>query len=168
MDTTAWLEQLEGQMDERLSEGRSPRSLTVLFDPTCSLCQRCRTWMLSETSYVPLTFLPCSGDEARRRYGDIPWLADELVVVGDGGEVWAGTAAFLICLWALRDWREWSLRLSGPAFAPLARWFFHVVSSQRRSVAALFAHRCEDGSCEIDPRRGARARSDREAGPRDD
>jgi hypothetical protein len=60
------------------------------------------------------------------------------VVVGDGGEVWAGPAAFLICLWALRDWREWSFRLSGPGFAPLARWFFHVVSSQRRSVAALF------------------------------
>ena len=115
MDTDVWLEQLEDRVDDRLSDERGPRSLTVLFDPTCSLCQRCRAWMLAQASYVPLTFLACSGDEARRRFGDIPWLADELVVVGDGGEVWAGPAAFLTCLWALRDWREWSFRLAGPA-----------------------------------------------------
>jgi hypothetical protein len=76
-------------------------------------------------------------DEARRWFGDIPWLADELVVVGDGGQVWAGPAAFLTCLWALRDWREW--------FLPAGR--ARAGASQRRSVAALFDHRCTDGSC---------------------
>jgi predicted DCC family thiol-disulfide oxidoreductase YuxK len=149
MDTTAWLERLEDRVDDRLGEGRSPRALTILFDPGCSLCQRCRAWMLGQASYVPLTFLACSGVEARRRYGNIPWLADELVVVGDGGEVWAGPAAFLTCLWALPEWREWSFRLAGPAFAPLATWFFHVVSSRRRAVAALLGHRCADGACRI-------------------
>jgi predicted DCC family thiol-disulfide oxidoreductase YuxK len=99
VDTNTWLEQLEDRVDDRLSDERGPLALTVLFDPTCSLCQRCRTWMLAQASYVPLTFLACSSDEARRWFGDIPWLADELVVVGDGGQVWAGPAAFLTCLW---------------------------------------------------------------------
>jgi predicted DCC family thiol-disulfide oxidoreductase YuxK len=149
VDTNAWLDHVEDRVDDRLNEERGPRSLTVLFDPTCSLCQRCRTWMLAQASYVPLTFLPCSSEEARRWFGDIPWLADELVVVGDGGEVWAGPAAFVTCLWALQDWRDWSFRLAAPGLAPVARWLFHVLSSQRRSVAALFDHHCTDGSCGI-------------------
>jgi len=98
---------------------------------------------------VPLTFVACTGSEARARYGDIPWLGDELIVVGDGGEVWVGPAAFLTCLWALVDWREWSYRLAGPAFAPLAKRFFKFLSSHRRGIARLFEHECTDGSCRI-------------------
>jgi predicted DCC family thiol-disulfide oxidoreductase YuxK len=149
MDTEVWLEDLEGRVGDRLAPERGPRALIVLFDPTCSLCQRCRAWMLGQESYVRLTFLPCTGEEARRRFGDIPWLADELVVVGDGGEVWVGPAAFLVCLWALTEWREWSFRLAGPAFAPLAERFFLFLSSKRRSVAALFDHECQGGSCRV-------------------
>ena len=145
----AWLDDLEA----RLEGARSPRALTVLFDPGCSLCQRCRAWMLAQASYVPLTFLACTSEEARRRFGGIPWLADELIVVGDGGEVWVGPAAFLVCLWALIDWRDWSFRLAGPTFAPLAERFFLFLSSKRRAVAALFDHDCRDGSCRIGGRR---------------
>ena len=149
MDTTTWIAELEARVDDRLADAaaRSPTALTVLFDPTCALCQRCRAWMLRQASFVPLTFVACSEAEARARYGRIPWLGDELVVVGDGGEVWAGPAAFLTCLWALVEWREWSYRLAGPGFAPLAERFFLVLSSRRRSIAALFDHDCEGGSC---------------------
>jgi predicted DCC family thiol-disulfide oxidoreductase YuxK len=146
MDAAAWLDDLEARLEER--DARSPRALTILFDPSCALCQRCRAWMLGQRSYVSLTFLPCSEAEARQRFGDIPWLGDELVVVGDGGEVWVGPAAFLTCLWALVSWREWSYRLAGPAFAPLAERFFLALSSRRRSLAAFLDH-CADGSCRI-------------------
>jgi len=151
MDTANWIEEVEARVQERIdpSDARSPRALTVLFDPGCALCQRCRAWMLGQPSYVPLTFVPCTGAEARERYGDIPWLGDELVVVGDGGEVWIGPAAFITCLWALRDWREWSYRLAGPAFAPLAERFFHFLSSKRKGIAALLDHDCADGQCRV-------------------
>jgi predicted DCC family thiol-disulfide oxidoreductase YuxK len=149
MDTTTWLDDVEERVAERLAEERTPEALTVLYDPTCHLCLRCRQWMLGQDSYVKLTFLACTGEEARRWYGDIPWLQDELVVVGDGGEVWVGPAAFLVCLWALVDWREWSFRLAGPAFAPLAERFFLFLSSKRRAVAALFDHDCEGGTCRV-------------------
>src|SRR5262249_10750836 len=87
--------------------------------------------------------------EARARYGDLPWLGDELVVVGDAGEVWVGPAAFLTCLWALVDWRPWAYRLAEPAFVPLVERFFLLVSSRRKSLAALMAHDWEGGQCGI-------------------
>jgi predicted DCC family thiol-disulfide oxidoreductase YuxK len=149
MDTTTWIETVEDRWAEKLRPTRNPKSLTVLFDPGCSLCQRCRTWMLQQSALVDLRFVSCTGAEARARYGDIPWLGDELVVVGDELEVWAGPAAFLVCLWALEDYREWSYRLSGTAFAPLAERFFLFVSSHRRSVATLFTHDCESGTCRV-------------------
>jgi predicted DCC family thiol-disulfide oxidoreductase YuxK len=151
MDTTAWLEDVEARVEDRIDDGasRSPRNLTVLYDPGCALCQRCRAWMLGQATYVSLTFVACTGDEARRRYGDIPWLGDELVVVSERGEVWAGPAAFLTCLWALVAWREWSFRLAAPAFAPLVERFFHTLSSRRRSLARFFDHECRDGQCTV-------------------
>jgi len=147
MDTSTWLETVEGRWAARYSLARSPKTLTVLFDPACSLCQRCRSWMLGQPALVEVRFVACTGQEARARYGDIPWLGDELVVVGDDRQVWAGPAAFLVCLWALEDWRAWSYRLSGSAFAPLAERFFHFVSGNRRTIASFFAHECENGLC---------------------
>jgi predicted DCC family thiol-disulfide oxidoreductase YuxK len=151
MDTSAWLEHVEARVDERVAEAapRIPHTLTVLFDPTCALCQRSRTWMLGQPSYVRLVFVPCSGEEARARYGEIPWLGDELIVVADTGDVWVGPAAFLTCLWALVEWREWSYRLSGPAFAPLAERFFRTLSSRRKGIAKWLDHECADGACRV-------------------
>jgi predicted DCC family thiol-disulfide oxidoreductase YuxK len=153
MDTMTWVKDVEARVEERLAAAgpspRSPAALTVVFDPTCALCQRCRAWMLRQESYLPLTFIACSGDEARARFGDLPWLGDELIVVGDDGQVWIGPAAFLTCLWALCDWRGWSYRLAGPGFAPLAERFFHIVSSRRRGLAAFFDHQCQDGTCQV-------------------
>lgn len=153
MDTEAWIDDVQGRVDERLREARVPRGLTVLYDPGCALCQRCRSWMEGQEAHVRLRWLACTAEEARKAYGAIPWLEDELVVVGDGGEVWAGPAAFLVCLWALVEWREWSFRLAGPAFAPLAERFFLFLSSRRRSIGALFDRECEGGSCKVGGRR---------------
>jgi predicted DCC family thiol-disulfide oxidoreductase YuxK len=151
MTAETWIDDVDMRWQERVETPRSPKALTVLYDPGCALCRHCRHWMLGEVARVPLHFVECTGVEARARYGDIPWLGDELVVVGDGGEVWAGSAAFLVCLWALEEWREWSFRLSAPAFAPLAERFFLFVSSRRKSFSALFhsESECEGGTCKI-------------------
>ena len=149
METDAWLADLEAHVAEKHAPRRSPRALTILFDPECALCRRCIRWLATQPSYLPLAFLPCTGEEARARYGDIPWLGDELVVVSDQGEVWVGPAGFLTCLWALEEYREWSYRLAGPAFAPLAERFFLVISKQRRALSVLFKQKCEDGTCSI-------------------
>ena len=126
----------------------APVRLTVLYDETCELCRRCRHWLEFQPTYVNREFRAAGSPEAGRRYGGLPWLGAELVVVSEEGAAWVGPAAFLLCLWATRDWREWSYRLSGPAFAPLAERFFAVVSAHRRRLAAaLHEPRCAGGRC---------------------
>jgi predicted DCC family thiol-disulfide oxidoreductase YuxK len=123
--------------------------LIVLYDATCALCVRCKELLARSATFVPLDLLACQSREARERYGAVPWLGEELVVVSDDGDVWVGPAAFLVCLWALRDYREWAYRLSGPELAPLADRFFVAISSRRRRISAFLGKpRCDDGdSC---------------------
>jgi hypothetical protein len=103
-----------------------------------------------QDAFVPIHILACDSVEARATYGAVPWLGEELVVVSERGEVWAGPAAFITVLWALREWREWSYRISGPELAPLAERFFHAISSNRRAIAAMIApDPCEGGACRV-------------------
>ncbi len=124
------------------------RRITVVYDAACALCVRCRAWMSGQPAYVELEFLAAQSKEAQRRYGGVPWLGEELVVVSDEGAVWIGPAAFLVALWSLEAWREWSYRLSGDAFAPMAERFFHALSGNRRFIASFFSHpECTSAAC---------------------
>ena len=128
--------------------------LTILYDAHCPICVRCREWMEDQPAFVPLRFLACGSREAKQRFGAVPWLEAELVVVSDQGDVWAGPAAFLMCLWALREWREWSYRLSGPTLAPLAERFFHALSTRRQRLSAWLGWQvCESDTCAAHPYR---------------
>jgi predicted DCC family thiol-disulfide oxidoreductase YuxK len=132
-------------------------TLTILYDAECVLCRNCRAWMERQGAYVHIDWLPCTSPEALAAFGVIPWLGAELVVVADDGRVWAGAAAFLTCLWALREWREWSYRLATPALAPLAERFFRAFSAERRRVGALFSHApCAGGACKLPAHAGTR------------
>ena len=127
----------------------TPRVLTVVYDEACDLCRRCRHWLEAQDTHVDIEFLAAGSPAARQRYADVPWLGTELVVVDESGNVWAGPAGFIMCLWATNEYRGWSHRLSSPTFAPLASWFFHVVSSNRSKIAAIVGGpKCDDGRCE--------------------
>lgn len=128
---------------------RSPGRLTVAYDAECSLCIRCRHWLESQDTYVPLDFLDAGSTEARAWLDSFgAWLGVELVVVSDRGEVWIGPAAFLMCLWATTEYREWSYRLSGPALAPVAEHFFRLVSARRSDLGRVLGPGgCDDGRC---------------------
>jgi predicted DCC family thiol-disulfide oxidoreductase YuxK len=127
--------------------------LTVVYDETCALCHRCRHWLEMQPTLVELEFVAAGSEEARRRYGGLPWLGAELVVASAAGEVWVGPAAFLMALWATEEFRPWSYRLSGRHFAPLAEWFFRTVSSKRRYLGFLGRDECPDGKCQRHPRK---------------
>jgi predicted DCC family thiol-disulfide oxidoreductase YuxK len=122
--------------------------LTILYDSRCELCLRCARWLAAQPAYVKLELMPAASAEAAARYGAVPWLGEELVVVSDRGEVWAGPAAFLMALWALVDYREWSYRLSGETLSQLAERFFVSLSSRRKWIASWLKHpECSGGSC---------------------
>jgi predicted DCC family thiol-disulfide oxidoreductase YuxK len=127
---------------------RMPQRLVVVYDENCALCRRCRQWLEIQPTHLSIEFLAAGSDTARNRYGQVPWLGADLVVVDDAGGVWAGPAAFIVCLWATVRYRVWSYRLSGRAFAPLAESFFHLVSSNRGRIGAVVGARdCPDGRC---------------------
>lgn len=116
---------------------RVPHRLTVVYDENCELCRRARDWLALQPSYVELELIAAGSDEAQRRYGSLPWLGEELVIVDEAGHVWIGPAAFLVAIWSTRDYRPWSYRLSGPTFAPLAERFFHLISTKRKRLGAM-------------------------------
>jgi predicted DCC family thiol-disulfide oxidoreductase YuxK len=117
------------------------QKLTVLYDPACALCQRARHWLAAQPQYVRLEFIPAGSDLARRRFPalDHESTLRDLTVIGDGGEVYRGAKAWLMNLWALREYRETALRWSTPDRLPLARRLVAWVSRYRRTMDIFLA-----------------------------
>ncbi|MFI6039095.1 thiol-disulfide oxidoreductase DCC family protein [Streptomyces sp. NPDC051315] len=99
------------------------RRLTVLYDADCPLCVFLRDWLSRRPQLVPLEAVPAGSAEAAARFPGLDHRAtlDEITVVGDAGQVYRSTAAWIVILWALREHRPLAHRLSNPAGAPLAR-----------------------------------------------
>ncbi|GGP94758.1 thiol-disulfide oxidoreductase DCC family protein [Streptomyces melanogenes] len=109
------------------------RRLTVLYDADCPLCAFLRDWLVKQRQLVPLDLVPAGSAEARRRFPrlDHATTFEEITVVADGGQVYRGPAAWVVCLWALRQYRPMAHRLSTPAGALLARGTVIVASRYR-------------------------------------
>ncbi|MBW8818317.1 MAG: DUF393 domain-containing protein, partial [Streptomyces sp.] len=102
---------------------RTPvRRLTVLYDADCSLCAFLRDWLVRQPQLVPLELVPAGSQEARLRFPGLDHRAtlEEITVVGDAGQVYRDTAAWIVTLWALREHRPLAHRLSTPSGARLA------------------------------------------------
>ncbi len=141
------------------------RTLTLLYDETCAFCVRCAQWLAAQPRHVRLELLPAGGKEAQRRYGHLRRAErQELIAVDDEGGVYREDDAWLLCLWALREFRPWSKRLAKPSMRPLARGAFKLLSSNRRRISSwlwlsqddVVAHAlrqeaegagCEGGAC---------------------
>ncbi len=124
--------------------------LIVLYDAHCAICVRCRSLVEAQETLVPVRFLDCRSAEARTRYGEIPFLVHELVVVDERGRWWAGPAGFVMTLWAMsatRDLAEW---LASPALAAITSWAFTRVSENRERLGWIFGMpTCEGGACSV-------------------
>lgn len=115
------------------------RELTVLYDPQCGLCRRAQAWLLGKPKYLEMVFVPACSDEARSRYPQLNHdlsLAD-LTVISDAGAVYCGPKAWLMCLWALRQYREWAIRLSSPELLPTAKRVISTISQNRYQLEGL-------------------------------
>jgi predicted DCC family thiol-disulfide oxidoreductase YuxK len=116
------------------------RHLNVLYDPACGLCTHVKEWLQRQPVYVPLFLIPAGSPQALKLFPGLAQLVgdDELVVVNDRGGIYVGNHAWIMCLWALRDYRRWAFRLATPALLPVARQAFDVLSSQRALVSRIF------------------------------
>jgi predicted DCC family thiol-disulfide oxidoreductase YuxK len=113
------------------------KTLYVLYDSECAFCLRCRNWLMGEPAFVPLRFIPRNSPEVGCRFPGIEsYVAGgDLVVVGDDGAVYYGPHAFIMCLYALKEYREWALRLSRPELLPLARKAMEALSGSRGTIS---------------------------------
>ncbi len=120
-------------------------TLTLFYDARCGLCSGLRKWLSSQPAYVQLEFVPYDSPEAARRLPVIGRLdADkEIVVMADTGEVWQGAGAWIMCLWALREYREWSARLASPMMQGMAKKVVHWISQNRIRLSQLLHFRSD-------------------------
>jgi len=123
--------------------------LTVLYDAQCSLCVHLRHWLLRQRQLIPLDLVPAASDEARRRFPglDHAGTLDEITVVGDRGQVYRGTSAWIVCLWALAEHRPKAHWLSTPAGLPFARASVLAAAKYRSVTAAPCGG--GDGRCRV-------------------
>ncbi|MGH8047314.1 MAG: thiol-disulfide oxidoreductase DCC family protein [Chthoniobacterales bacterium] len=103
------------------------------MDAECELCNRVRQWLQEQPVFVELYFIPLQSSDIGKRFPGIEKLdlRAELVVISDEGAVYQGTSAWIMCLYALREYRVWSQRLAQPFLAPLARRVCEVISNNR-------------------------------------
>jgi len=131
--------------------------LTILFDERCAFCLRCRDWLAGQPCLLEVELVPAGSEEAQRRYGEVPWLGEELVVVDDHGKTWIGPSAFLVALWVTARYRSWAYMLARRGLSRYAEWFFMHVSARRDRWGAWLSRNdtdcsyCDDVKMRRDP-----------------
>jgi predicted DCC family thiol-disulfide oxidoreductase YuxK len=113
----------------------------IVYDAGCGLCARAKDWIRQQVPLVELQFVACGSPEAQRRFPQLR--ADELAVVANTGEIWLGDHAWIVCLWALRDYRDLAFKLTSPVLSLLARQAFAAVSRNRLALSSILRLRNE-------------------------
>ncbi|MFJ1926590.1 MULTISPECIES: thiol-disulfide oxidoreductase DCC family protein [unclassified Streptomyces] len=134
--------------------GRRPSvsRLTVLYDAQCPLCVHLRQWLMRQRQLVPLDLVPAGSAEAHRRFPvlDHSRTLEEITVIGDGGQVYRSTSAWIVCLWALAEHRPKAHWLTTPAGRPFARATVLAAAKYRSLTAApCGADGGEGGECAV-------------------
>jgi len=125
------------------------QQLTVLYDPTCGFCVRCRQWLDKQAKLVAMRFVPQGSSKQRALYPglvcrtDDAGRPDELVVIDDAGRIYRDDKAWVMCFYALREYRALSMRLARPGMAGLARRAYTLISGNRRALSALLGAKAD-------------------------
>ena len=116
------------------------KTLHVLFDRECALCRQCRRWLERQPAFIKLRFHALQAPETLCRFPGIEAYdpREQLIVISDEGALYQGSHAWIMCLYALREYREWSQRLANPLLLPLARRVCQLVSENRLGISSWF------------------------------
>ena len=126
------------------------KQLTVLYDPTCSFCVRCRQWLAKQAKLIDMRFVPQGSSRQKKLYPDLKFEVDrqgrpeELIVIDDARRVYRNDKAWVMCFYAMRDYRALSMRLARPGMAGLARRAYALVSGQRRAISFLLGMKADE------------------------
>lgn len=115
--------------------------ITVVYDASCGLCTRAKEWIKQQAPLVGVQFVAAGSAAARMRFPQLP--AGELAVVANTEEVWLGDRAWIVCLWALREYRDFAFRLTSPVLSLMAREAFSIVSRNRQALSSMLSFRSD-------------------------
>ncbi len=113
------------------------KTLYVMYDERCELCKRLRDWLREQRAWIELCMVPAGSAFVRARFPGLERIAAEgdLAVVSDAGEVYLNNRAWIMCLYALEEYRDWAVRLASPVLLPLARRAFAALSNNRAAIS---------------------------------
>lgn len=126
------------------------QQLTVLYDPTCGFCVQCRKWLSKQPAIIQLRFVPQGSSQQRRLFPNLAAKTDsqgrpeELIVIDNLGRVYRDDKAWIMCFYALRDYRPLAMRLARPGMSGLARKAYAMVSRNRRALSSFLGMRGDD------------------------
>ena len=111
--------------------------LYVFYDGECGLCRTCRQWLMNQRRYLNLQFIAFQTPEALQLF---PTLQEyepsrQLVVLSDEGGVYLGDEAWIMCLYALVDYRQWAQRMASPLLRPFAKQLCQAISTNRLFIS---------------------------------
>jgi predicted DCC family thiol-disulfide oxidoreductase YuxK len=114
-------------------------TLTLLYDPECGLCRRVQGWLAEQPKLIELRMIPIKTDSARRRFPHLnhEMTSEDLTAITDQGAVYFGAKAWLMVLWTLTKYREWSYRLAAPELLPTTRRVVSLVSQHRYQISRV-------------------------------
>ena len=112
-------------------------TLTVYFDGDCGLCRRVAAWLDRQPQFVAVHCVAAQSAGAAGCPIALPDLLAQVTVVASDGAVYRGTNAWLVVLWALRDYRSWALRWAAPDRRRWAERLFATITG----IAALTKRR---------------------------
>jgi len=116
------------------------QEITVYYDGHCGMCCSFQEWIYRQERLAPIRFIPYQslGTEAAppRIRGLDP--GREMVVHTREDLLYQGAEAWVICLYALTEYRGWALRLSSPTLLPLAKKVCTHLATNRRRLSKIF------------------------------
>ncbi len=120
--------------------------LFILFDGQCDLCNCCREWLKNQPAYYQLIFIPFQSPEIDQLFPGIRAYCpdEELVIVSNNDMVYKGMRAWIMCLYALIEYREWAFRLTKPVIMPFAKRVVTLISTNRLWISGLFRQASND------------------------
>jgi len=93
--------------------------------------------MQNQPKYVEVAFVAATSAAAYRRYPKLNHAItlDDLTVISERGAVYWGPKAWLMCMWALKLYRPWALRLSTPELLPTTKRVLASISENRYRIS---------------------------------
>ncbi len=141
--------------------------IEVFYDGRCGMCCTFHEWINRQPRAFGVDFIPYQSPRAERIFPGLGTLdpAREMVVRTDGGEVFQGAEAWVMCLLSCANHQTAARKLAGPALLPVAVRSCRILAANRHSLSKVFFRKkdkevretlhqmitpeCDDGVCVV-------------------